>query len=36
VEEIEKMHQDAMQIQVEKDDIVKMFSQCEKKNLMIK
>jgi dynein heavy chain 2 len=36
VEEIEKMHQDAMQIQVDKDDIVKMFNQCEKKNLMIK
>lgn len=36
VEEIEKMHQDAMQIQVEKDDTVKLFSQCEKKNLMIK
>ncbi len=36
VEEIEKMHQDAMQIQVDKDDIVKIFEQCEKKNLMIK
>lgn len=36
VEEIEKMHQDAMQIQVEKDDIVKLFDQCAKKNLMIK
>jgi hypothetical protein len=30
------MHADAMQIQVEKDDIVKLFEQCEKKNLMIK
>ena len=36
VEEIEKMHQDAMTIQVEKDDIVKIFERCEKKNLMIK
>jgi dynein heavy chain 2 len=36
VEEIEKMHQDAMQIQTEKDDTVKLFTQCEKKNLMIK
>ncbi len=36
VEEIEKMHQDAMQIQVERDDIVKLFEECEKKNLMIK
>ena len=26
VEEIEKMHQDAMQIQVEKDDTVKLFT----------
>lgn len=25
VEEIEKMHQDAMQIQVEKDEVVKVF-----------
>lgn len=25
-----------MQIQVEKDDVVKIFEQCEKKNLMIK
>ena len=30
------MHQDAMQIQVSKDDTVKLFEQCEKKNLMIK
>jgi ElaB/YqjD/DUF883 family membrane-anchored ribosome-binding protein len=36
VEEIERMHQDAMQIQGDKDDIVKAFEQCEKKNLMIK
>ena len=36
VEEIEKMHTDAMQIQVEKDDIVRIFEQCEKKNMMIK
>ncbi len=30
------MHLDAVQIQVEKEDIVKIFDQCEKKNLMIK
>ena len=36
VEEIEKMHSDAVQIQVEKDQIVKLFDQCVKKNLMIK
>jgi Skp family chaperone for outer membrane proteins len=30
------MHSDAVQIQVEKEDIVKIFEQCEKKNLMIK
>lgn len=30
------MHTDAMQIQVEKDDIVRIFEQCEKKNMMIK
>ena len=36
VEEIEKMHQDAVQIQVEKEDIVKIFDQCAQKNLMIK
>ena len=36
VEEIEKMHSDAMQIQGEKEDTVKLFEQCEKKNLMIK
>ena len=30
------MHSDAVQIQVDKEDIVKIFEQCEKKNLMIK
>ena len=36
MEEIEQMHQDAIQISGEKEDIVGIFSQCEKKNLMIK
>lgn len=30
------MHQDALQIQVAKEDTVRIFEQCEKKNLMIK
>ena len=30
------MHTDAMQLQVDKEDTVKLFEQCEKKNLMIK
>jgi len=36
VEEIEKMHEDAMEIGVEKEGIVKIFEGCEKKNKMIK
>jgi dynein heavy chain 2, cytosolic len=36
VDEIDKIHQDAMIILNEKETIVKIFEQCEKKNLMIK
>jgi hypothetical protein len=36
VEEIEQMHNDAMQIGVEKGSIVKIFSGCELKSKMIK
>jgi dynein heavy chain 2 len=36
VEEIEQMHNDAIELGVEKDGIVKMFEGCERKNKMIK
>jgi len=36
VEEIERMHSDALVIQQEKDAVVKVFEGCELKNKMIK
>ena len=36
VEEIEQMHNDAVQLGVEKEGIVRIYEGCEKKNKMIK
>lgn len=36
VEEIEKMHDDALEIGAEKDGVIRIFDNCQEKNKMIK